>query len=118
MNQREFLYLCARGSYKQIEKAISEGASVNKKTKYHGISVHPLFVAVMELNFEAAKALLDHNAKHFPAFMAAMMLEDEGTLRILTEDFGADINCLDTHKRTPLLCAVIANSAKLVKMQT
>ena len=116
MNQREFLYLCARGNYDQIEEAIAGGASVNRKAKYHGISVHPLFVATMELNFQAIEALLSHRAKNFPAFMAAMILEDEAMLHFLVNDCGADINCSDNHHRTPLLCAVMANKAKLVKM--
>ena len=115
MNQREFLYLCARGDFDQIEKAIAEGASVDRRAKYHGVSVTPLFVATMEMNFEAMKVLVSRKAKNFSGFMAAMILEDEKLLSFLVKNCHADINCKDIHKRTPLMCAVAANKTKLVK---
>ena len=115
MNQREFLYLCARGNAEQIEDAIKDGASINRRAKFQGIHVPPLFVAVMEKNFDAIETLLAHKAKIFPAFMAAMIMEDKSMLRYLVEECRANINCKDNRKRTPLLCAVTANKVKIVK---
>lgn len=117
MNQKEFLCLCAdqEATEEYMEKAIAEGASVNRKAKYQGAVVAPLFVATMEFNMEGMRILTSHNAKPFPGFLAAMILEDEVLLRYLVEDCHADINCKDVHNRTPLLCAVISNNAQLVK---
>ena len=115
MNQREFLYLCARGSAMEIADAVKAGASVNRRAKFRGASVPPLFVAVMEQNFDAIKVLFEHKTKNFPAFMAAMIMEDKKMLKYLVEVCGANINCKDQHKRTPLLCAVTANKTKIVK---
>ncbi|MBR2209629.1 MAG: ankyrin repeat domain-containing protein [Synergistaceae bacterium] len=114
MNQREFLYLCARGDYDEIEAAIENGASVNRRAKFQGASVPPLFVAVMEKNPDAIETLLAYHAKDFPAFMAAMIMEDKKMLEYLV-CICADINCKDQNKRTPLLCAVMANKSKIVK---
>ena len=115
MNQREFLYLCARGFAIEVDRAIENGASVNRRAKYQGVSVPPLFVAVMEKNYDAIGVLLEHKAKNFPAFMAAMIMEDREMLKLLVEYYGANINCRDNHKRTPLLCAVSANKGEIVK---
>ena len=114
MNQREFLYICARGSADQVEDAIKNGASPNRRAKYQGISVYPIFVAVMEENYGALITLLKYKAKHFPAFIAAMIREDKSMLKYLV-DLGANINAKDIHKRTPLLCAVTANQSTVVK---
>ncbi|MBR1486337.1 MAG: ankyrin repeat domain-containing protein [Synergistaceae bacterium] len=114
MNQREFLYICARGSANDVEDAIKNGASPNRRAKYQGVSVHPIFVAVMEENFGAIGVLLEYKAKHFPAFMAAMIMEDKSMLKFLV-NLGLDINAKDNHKRTPLLCAVTANKFTIVK---
>ena len=114
MNQREFLYICARGRADEVENAIQNGAGINRRAKFHGASVPPLFVAVMEKNFEAIEILLKHKAKNFPAFVAAMIMEDKNMLEYLI-NLGANINCKDIHKRTPLLCAVTTNNTKIVK---
>lgn len=115
MNQREFIYLCARGLAIEVNAAIEDGASVNRSAKYQGAVVPPLFVAVMEKNFDAIGVLLEHKAKNFPGFMAAMIMEDKKMLEYLVEYYGANINCKDQHKRTPLLCAVTANKSNIVK---
>ena len=115
MNQREFLYLCARGYAIEVDRAIENGASVNRRAKYQGVIVPPLFVAVMEKNYDAIGVLLEHNAKNFPAFMAAMIMEDIEMLKLLVEYYGANINCKDSRNRTPLLCAISANNGELVK---
>ena len=115
MNQREFLYICARGNFKKVEQAIKDGASINRRAKYQGILVPPLFVAVMEGNLDAITVLIQHNAKCFHGFIAAMMLRNKSMLEFLIDYCGADVNCKDTHGRTPLLCAVAANQTETVK---
>ncbi|MBQ7196213.1 MAG: ankyrin repeat domain-containing protein [Synergistaceae bacterium] len=114
MTQREFLYLCARGNAEQIQLAIIEGASVNRRAKFMGSSVPPLFVAVIEKNYDAVKVLIKHKAKCIYGFVAIMMNEDEDMLRFMI-DCGADINCCDSHNRTPLLYALNTNKVKLVQ---
>jgi len=115
MNQREFLYLCARGSEYDIENAIKHGASVNRRAKYQGVTVAPLFVAVMEKNYGAIKVLLNHKAQNFPAFMAAMIMEDIRMLKLLVDVYGANVDSKDNRNRTPLLCAISANKGELVR---
>ena len=77
MKQREFLQLCARGSYEEIEEAINNGASINRRAMYNGTPLPPLFVAVAQSNFEAIEVLLKHKAKPVYGFMAAIMANDK-----------------------------------------
>ncbi|MBQ7560131.1 MAG: ankyrin repeat domain-containing protein [Synergistaceae bacterium] len=114
MNQREFLQLCARGSYEEIEEAINNGASINRRAMYEGTQLPPIFVAVMQSNFEAIEVLLKHKAKAVYGFMAAIMSNDKYLARYMIR-CGADINSRDIHSRTPLLCAVTANNPEAVQ---
>lgn len=114
MNQKEFLRLCAKANRFDIEKAIQEGASVNRRATYGGAVVPPLFVAVMECNLDAIEVLIKHKAKTVYGFIAAIM-SDQKTLAKYMTWCGADINATDSHNRTPLLCAVSADNPKAVK---
>ncbi len=114
MKQREFLQLCARGSYEEIEEAINNGASINRKAMYNGTQLPPIFVAVMQSNFEAIEVLLKHKAKAVYGFMAAIMANDKYLAKYLIR-CGADINSRDIYSRTPLLCAVTANNPEAVQ---
>ncbi|MBQ9418839.1 MAG: ankyrin repeat domain-containing protein [Synergistaceae bacterium] len=114
LHQRDFLRLCATGDYDEIENAIDSGASVNRRARYNGAVVPPLFVAVLSSNFEAMKALIKHKAKPIYGFIAAMVINDKYILRYLVK-CGANVNCRDVHGRTPLLCAVSAGKSEVVE---
>lgn len=114
LNQREFLVLCANGNHKQIENAIKNGASVNRRANFNGAPVPPLFVAVMERNFDAIEVLMKHKAKAIYGFIAAIIINNKFIADYLIS-LGANINCQDIHKRTPLLCAVTANRPEAVR---
>ena len=114
LNQREFLKLCTYGTQEEIEEAINNGASINRRATFKGASIPPLFVAVMERNFDAVKVLMRHKAKAIHGFIAAIIINNKSIAKFLIS-LGANINCHDVHKRTPLLCAVTANKPEAVK---
>lgn len=114
MNQREFLQLCARGTYEEIEEAINNGASINRRAMFNGSQMYPLFVAVMKGNREAIEVLIKHRAKAIHGFMAAIIFNEKYLAQYMVY-CGADVNSRDAHNRTPLLCAVTANNPEAVK---
>ena len=83
MTQKDFLRLCTIGSRCEIESAIEEGADVNRKAYIYGAKVPPIFVAVMEENYDAIRVLLEHGARSGDGFTAAVMKGKKKLLKLL-----------------------------------
>lgn len=114
MTQKEFLRLCTTGSSEEIESAIRAGADVNRRAYIYGAKVPPLFVAVMEENYDAIRVLLEYGAHEGDGFTAAVVKGKRKLLKMLV-DCGADINAEDMNGYTPLFLAVTANKPRIVK---
>lgn len=114
MRQKEFLALCAIGSREEIEAAIKRGAKVNKKARIYNTNVPPIFVAVMEENFDAIEVLLEYGANPAEAFTAAIAKGKKKMLKFLV-DCGANVNQPGSRILKPLIMAVTANNPKVVK---
>ena len=114
MTQKEFLQLCEIGSYEDIESAIESGADVNRRAYIYGAKVPPLFVAVMEENYDAIQALIEHGARAGNGFTAAVVRGKKKLIKFLA-DCGADVNAEDDNGYTPLFLAVTANKPRVVK---
>ena len=114
MTQKEFLGLCVSGSRQEIEEALESGANANKKSYIYGAKVSPIFVAVMEENTGAIKALVKYGARPADGLSAAIMKGKKKFIKLLV-DLGADVNGTDSNDNNPLLLAVTADSPKVVK---
>ncbi|MBQ3586655.1 MAG: ankyrin repeat domain-containing protein, partial [Synergistaceae bacterium] len=114
MTQKEFLQLCTIGSRDDIEFAIRDGADVNRRAYIYGAKVPPLFVAVMEENYDAIQVLLEHGARSGDGFTAAVVKGKKKLIKFLS-DCGADINAEDMNGYNPLFLAVTANKPRVVK---
>ena len=114
MTQKEFLQLCVVGTYEEIESAIESGADVNKRAYIFGAKVPPLFVAVMEENYDAIPALLEHGANEGDGFTAAIVKGKKKLIKFLADN-GADVNREDSNGYSPLFLAVTSNKPRVVK---
>lgn len=114
IKQKEFLALCAVGSREEIEEAIQKGAKVNKKSILNGTKVPPVFIAVIEENFDAIQVLLENGADQGEAFSAAIAKGKRKILKFLV-DCGADVNQPHSKFFKPLILAVTAKNHKVVK---
>ncbi len=114
MTQKEFLRLCTYGSRKEIEAALKSGADVNRQAYLYGAKVPPIFVAVMEENYDAIRVLIEHGARTGDGFTGAIVKKKKKLLKFLV-DCGGDINQKDSNDHNPLFLAVIANNAKVVR---
>ena len=114
MTQKEFLQLCASGTYDEIESALKSGADANKRAYIYGAKVPPLFVAVMEENYDAIRVLLEHGAHEGDGFTAAVVKGKKKLIKFLA-DCGADINTEDSNGFTPLFLAVTGNKPRVLK---
>lgn len=114
MTQKEFLALCVNGSRQEIEAALESGADANKKSYIYGAKVPPIFVAVMEENADAVKALVKYGARTGDGLSAAILKGKKKFIKLLV-DLGADVNGTDSNDHNPLLLAVTSNSPKVVK---
>ena len=114
MKQKEFLQLCTNGSWQEIESAIEAGADVNKRAYIYGAKVPPMFVAVMEENYDAIEVLMNHGAHEGDGLTAAVIKGKRKLIKFLV-DCGADIDSSDANGYTPLFLAVTANKPRVVK---
>lgn len=114
MTQKEFLQLCVIGDSYDIEEAIESGADVDKKAYIFGAKVSPIFVAVMEDNYDAIRVLIEHGAREGDGLTAAVIKGKKKLIKFMV-DCGADINAEDTNGYTPLFLAVTANKPRVVK---
>ena len=114
MTQKDFLQLCITGSRDEIESAIESGADVNRRAYIFGAKVPPLFVAVMEENYDAIQVLLEHGAHEGDGLTAAVIKGKRKLIKFLA-DCGADINTEDSNGHNPLFLAVTANKPRVVK---
>lgn len=114
MTQKEFLVLCTNGSREEIESAIASGVDVNRQAYIYGAKVPPIFVAVMEENFDAIRVLMEHGAFEGDGFTAAVVKGKRKLIKALI-DCGGNVNLSDTNGHNPLLLAVMANKARVVK---
>ena len=114
MTQKEFLQLCTIGNEEEILSAIKSGADVNKRAYIYGAKVPPLFVAVMEENYDAIPVLLDYGANQGDGFTAAVIKGKKKVLQFLVQ-YGADIDAEDSNGYNPLFLAVTSNNPRVVK---
>ncbi len=114
MTQKEFLQLCVIGGREEIESALESGADANKRAYIFGAKVPPLFVAVMEENYDAIPVLLEHGANEGDGFTAAVVKGKKKLIKFLADN-GADINAVDSNGYSPLFLAVTSNKPRVVK---
>ena len=113
MTQKEFVELCADGSYKSIIQALLSGIDPNEPAMIDGIPARAMFVAASSENFKAINALMEFKANTGDGFVAAVLCDKMNVAQYL-HDLGADIDALDIGGTTALITAATMNRYDLV----
>ena len=114
MTQKDFIQLCADGTYDEISEAIKSGVDVNKPEMIEEVPLLPIFIAASAGNLQALKALVEAGAKTADGFVAAVLNNRKNALKFLVE-LGADINEPGQSGYNALLTAVTMNNPEIVE---